>query len=167
MAMPNWKAPGEIVARGFAATSGSSIPYVRTSSPLPSGFVHRLTAPSPYAHTLAQLRHLGALRPGWNGHDAAAVQSQSVLRAAEFLNLLHTMYQAMVAPPIVGPLPDGGVVLVWRREKKEVEISFVDRGESIETAVTDRTGERPEEFHEGVALERLLSDFVPDHLIGG
>jgi hypothetical protein len=107
------------------------------------------------------------MRPGWNGHDAAAVESASVLRAIEFLTQLHDRYQAFVAPPIAGPLPDGGVVLVWRREKKEVEISFVDQGENIETAVTDRTGERPEEFHERVALESLLSGFVPDHLIGG
>jgi hypothetical protein len=156
------------IVANTAAGSGAGVAVVLKATPeAGTTFVHRLTAPSFYTGVVSQLRQLSDLRPGWNGHDAAAVESKSVSRAIEFLQLLHGRYQAIVVPPIVGPLPDGGVVLVWRTEKKEVEISFVDRGENIETAVTDRNGERPEEFHERVGLEPLLSDFVPDHLIGG
>jgi hypothetical protein len=174
MATSNWKATSTpthgatIAPGGLSATSGDGTDYVLTSSPVSaSEFVHRLTAPSPYARVVAQLRQLGGLRPGWNGHDSVSVQPKSVLCAIEFLQQLNDRYQSLVAPPIAGPLPDGGVVLVWRTEKKEIEVSFVDQGENIETAITDRTGQRPEEFREHVGMDSLLSAVVPEYLIGG
>jgi hypothetical protein len=164
-------ARGSIVTRDAVfepTTSGSVTDYVLVSPPLGvPEFVPRLTSLSPFSRVIAQLHQLGSLRPGWNGHDAAPVEPKSVHRAIEFLQLLHGRYQGLVTPPIVGPLPDGGAVLVWRTEKKEVEISFVDQGENVETAITDRRGERPEEFHERVGMDSLLSVFVPEHLIGG
>lgn len=129
-------------------------------------FVHRLSSPIRYAREIAYLRHLASLVPGWDGHDAARVAQASIDRAIEFLNELHARYQGLVVPPMVGPLPDGGAVLVWRTEKKEVEINFTDAGGTIDSAVTDRNGEHPEEFHERIGIDSLLSVFVPDHLIG-
>jgi hypothetical protein len=150
-----------------ATTSGAAAAnYELTNVPV-GVYSHRLTAASRYAAVTAQLHQLLSLRSGWNGHGAASVAPKSVLSAVAFLEKLHDTYQGLVAPPVVGPLPDSGVILVWRTPKKEVEISFVDQGESIETAVTDRTNERPEEFHERVGMDSLLSVFVPDHLIGG
>ncbi len=129
-------------------------------------FVHRLSSPFPYAREVAILQQLAFLPHGWEGHDAAQVAVGSIERAIEFLNELHVRYQGLVPPPIVGPLPDGGVVLVWRFEKREVEINFTDNGDTIDSAVTDRNGERPEEFHERIGINSLLDVFVPDHLIG-
>ena len=127
--------------------------------------VLQVSIPSRYAQAVAQLDQLFGLVPGWDGHDAAPVERTSVARAKGFLIELHNRYPGIVPPPIVGPLPDGGVALVWRTEKKEVEIDFVDKGSVIDSAVTDRYGERPEEFQERVGIDSLLSVFVPDHLI--
>lgn len=128
--------------------------------------VLRLSSPFPYAREVAHLEQLASLAPNWDGHDATRVAGGSIYRAIEFLNQLHVLYPGLVDPPMVGPLPDGGAVLVWRTEKKEVEINFVDEGATIDSAVTDRTGERTEEFQERVGIDSLLSVFVPDHLIG-
>jgi hypothetical protein len=129
------------------------------------GLVLHVSSPSPYTQVVDQLKQLALLAPRWDGHVAARVERGSVARAIGFLNELHNLYQGLVAPPMVGPLPDGGVALVWRTEKKEVEVDFVDNGSVIDSAVTDRNGERPEEFQERVGIDSLLSFFVPDHLI--
>lgn len=155
----------------LVTTSGDPVPgyggFVSTTGLVGvPAFVLQVSRPSPYAQVVAQLEQLVALASGWDGHDGARVDPESVTRAMDFLNQLHNLYPGLVSPPLVGPLPDGGVALVWRTEKKEVEINFVDRGNTIESAVTDRNDEHPEEFQERVQIDFLLSDIVPDHLIG-
>lgn len=146
----------DAASEGFISTSDfPGVPHL----------VLQVSIPSRYAHVVAQLDELFRLGPGWDGHDAAPVERTSVARAKGFLIELHNRYQGLVPPPMVGPLPDGGVALVWRTEKKEVEIDFIDNGSVIDSAVTDRHGERPEEFQERVGIDSLLSVFVPDHLI--
>lgn len=59
------------------------------------------------------------VKPGWDGYDAKATDREYVVR---LLNYLSALMQDTSTPPIVTPLPDGGVQAEWHRHNKDLEI---------------------------------------------
>lgn len=124
-----------------------------------------ITQPTPrYDDVVREVRRLERLNQGWDGHDGLPTQPEPIRQALTFVTGLESVYRGIVAPPMVGPLPDGSLAFVWRDEMREVEIVFSPDG-TAEYAVSDRNGAIPAESREGVDLDFLLSTVVPKYLI--
>ena len=123
-----------------------------------------LIPPEPsYDDVKQQLQELGRLRRGWDGHDGLPPRPEAIREALAFLTDLETVYRGLVPAPAVGPTPDGGVVLVWRRASSEAEILFLDPG-MAEFALSDREGIRPAELRDRLGRHDLLA-IAHSHLI--
>jgi hypothetical protein len=116
-----------------------------------------------YGNVSRMLQDLGHLRRGWDGHDAVPPRGEAIEEALTFVSDLQTFYRGLVPAPSVGPSPDGGVLLVWRRPTTEAEVLFRGRG-TADFALSDREGVRPTEFHDGVSRHELLA-LTQSHLI--
>jgi hypothetical protein len=126
---------------GTAGNSGYKTAFVPTKS-----YVQiRTTWSFPYVDALARITDLGNLNPGWDSHGAAPIADAARAAAADFLSRLAHDFDAKVKEPMVGPLSDGSVALVWyvptQAGQREVELVFA--GDHFEYAVSDRDGVEP------------------------
>jgi hypothetical protein len=118
-----------------------------------------------HSNAYLAIERLGALRPGWDGHGAAAIAAAARAQAATFLRRVESKFGSMLPEPMVAPLSDGGVALVWQARKAigsvEVEIVFLERGN--EYSVTERSEGRSFEAGENVepdTLARIIDRYV-------
>ena len=81
-----------------------------------------------YDAVIRAIRDLAALQPGWDSYRGAPVGEEARRRALAFVTTLLTHLDAPVPPPVVGPSPDGGVVLRWVSGDHEVVIIFFGDG---------------------------------------
>lgn len=109
-----------------------------------------------YREVARRLQELVHLRRGWDGHDGLPPRAEAIREALTFLDDMQTVYRGLVPPPAVGPTPDGGVVLVWRRASSEAEILFLVPG-AAEFALSDRGGVHPTESHDNLGRHELLA----------
>lgn len=116
-----------------------------------------------YGTAVRQVQELAAIDRGWDGHDAAPPRAEAVAEALAFLADIETFCRGLVPAPMVGPTPDGGVVLVWRRASSEAEILFSEPG-MAEFALSDREGIRPVESRDHLDRHDLLA-IARSHLI--
>jgi hypothetical protein len=113
-------------------------------------------------HLLKAIESLGNLEAGWDSHGSLPVSAEARRKAAD---LLMTLFRAgSRAPiPVVGPTPDGGVVLQWRGKPFEVEIIFLASGG--EYSVFDRDSEKfLADEHHLPSPELLVKDIFPKYL---
>lgn len=116
-----------------------------------------------YSEVAEHVRELARLHRGWDGHDGLPATPQAISRALTFLMQLEAASSGLVPPPLVGPLPDGGVALVWRLQQQEVEVLFREDG-TVEYTVSDRDGVQPPVYRDGVSFPDLLA-VIPQHVI--
>jgi hypothetical protein len=110
-----------------------------------------------HSNAYLAIERLGALRPGWDGHGAAAIAAAARAQAATFLRRVESKFGSM--------LPEPMVALVWRARKPigsvEVEIVFLEHGN--EYSVTERYEGRSLEAGENVehdTLARIIDRYV-------
>jgi hypothetical protein len=60
------------------------------------------------------------MRPGWDSYDASAVDSETRLKAATFLRMLHRN-APHISVPVIFASPSGGVMFRWESGEKQVE----------------------------------------------
>jgi hypothetical protein len=103
------------------------------------------------------------LRPGWDGHGAAAITPAAKDAAFNFLRRVEGKFGSAVPEPFVAPLSDGGLGLVWRVKQKEIEIVFLERGN--EYAVSFRNAAKPTIEGCNVDTDFLLTRVVDTHVV--
>lgn len=84
----------------------------------------------------SQINRLLRLGPGWDGHRANPVATESVNAVMEVISHLAT---DLALPPLLFPLPDGGLQLEWHAGRESVEVE-VDAGGDGHLLVTDESG---------------------------
>lgn len=125
----------------------------------------RFSTHSPYDEVLRRLEALDAVTGGWDGHDAAQVSHVALQQARSFLGTFEEpLTRGKLPPPIVGPLFDGGIGVVWRDTTQELEVLFLADG-TAEYSVIDRTGRRTTQTQENIDPQRAASE-VMSHLLG-
>lgn len=93
---------------------------------------------------LAAIDDLKELSSGWDSYEADPVALAARESAKRFLRRIAEILGAEYANPVVGPTPEGGVALLWRRPgAPKIEVSFSPTG-SIRYVVP----------HHGKLLER-------------
>lgn len=84
----------------------------------------------------SQINRLLRLGPGWDGYRANPVTTESVNAVMAVISQLAT---DLSVPPLVFPLPDGGLQLEWHAGRESVEVE-VDAGGDGHLLVTDESG---------------------------
>jgi len=84
----------------------------------------------------AQINGLRRLRPGWDGHRADPVSDEAV---GSVVRLISRFASELSPPPMVFPLPDGGLQLEWHAGPQSVEVEVDGAGEAHVLA-TDESG---------------------------
>lgn len=114
-----------------------------------------------------QINELLELGPGWDGYHADPITSGAVETAVAVVARFST---DLFLPPLIFPLPDGGLQLEWHAGPEAVEIE-VDAGGDAHLLVTDETGaivvnaELPPEDHAGFAAARHAIDRLLTRLL--
>ena len=65
---------------------------------------------------IAAIDRLAGLREDWDSYEAPRIDEASRKVAKDCLNQIQRLLGAHYANPVVGPAPDGGVALIWRKE---------------------------------------------------
>lgn len=84
----------------------------------------------------SQINELLTLSPGWDGHHADPITTDAVGTAVTVVAHLST---DLAVPPLVFPLPDGGIQIEWHAGSQGVEIEVDTEGDA-HLLVTDETG---------------------------
>lgn len=72
---------------------------------------------------IAAIDRLADLPEDWDSYEAPKISEVSRELAKSCLNQIQRLLGSKYANPVVGPTPDGGVVLIWRKEQgSEVEL---------------------------------------------
>ena len=77
------------------------------------------------------LQHIGELeklQSGWDSYGAIKIEDAARANAVAFVTMLLPRLDAPVPPPVVGPTPDGGVVLRWETSEGEVMVKLLSLG---------------------------------------
>jgi hypothetical protein len=88
------------------------------------------------SHIESRINELLTLGPGWDGYHANLITIDAVGTVVDVLAHLST---DLVVPPLVFPLPDGGMQVEWHAGREAVEIE-VDAEGDAHLLVTDETG---------------------------
>jgi hypothetical protein len=76
-----------------------------------------------------QIKNLGRLEAGWDSYEAAPISDAAMRSALHCLHEARGFFGGGYAEPIVGPTPDGGVALIWRKPgREEVNAIFSTQG---------------------------------------
>ena len=65
--------------------------------------------------TVAKINQLKELGPEWDSYSAGGIGLSALENAKSLVYELARALGSQFVPPVVGPTPDGGVVLIWRR----------------------------------------------------
>ncbi len=90
-----------------------------------------------YLDALKQIANLGNLREGWDSYGANRIDEKARSNAVAFIAMLAPRLLPPVPPPVVGPTPDGGVVLRWEPVGGEVMVKLLARGGEYYVAKRD------------------------------
>lgn len=119
---------------------------------------------NPYQPIIDRLVELGRTRRerNWDSYDASPVLEQAVLTAINLVNHFEDL-GLLVPPPAIGVAPDGGVVMRWLTDDREVDLHFESRGGTYSVSRRD-----VDEILEDGPLGRLdtLKDIVGGHVLG-
>lgn len=117
-------------------TPGSPIAYQEEAAPSspPAEIL-----PEPLRRTVAEIQDLSRFAAGWDSYGARAVQLEAQGRAVALLAMLVNHFEEPVAPPTVGPSVNGGVVLRWELDNREVVVTLLPDGGDY--YVADREGD--------------------------
>lgn len=88
------------------------------------------------SHMESRINELLTLGPGWDGYHANPITIDAVGTVVAVVAHLST---DLAVPPLVFPLPDGGIQVEWHAGREAVEIE-VDAEGDAHLLVTDRTG---------------------------
>lgn len=84
----------------------------------------------------SQINQLLRLQPGWDGDRAEPVTAESVDAVMALISHFAT---DLAVPPLVFPLPDGGLQLEWHAGQESVEVE-VDADGAGHVLATDESG---------------------------
>lgn len=84
----------------------------------------------------SQINALRRLRRGWDGHRAESVSDEAVRSVVHLISRFAT---GLSLPPMVFPIPDGGLQLEWHADRQSVEIEVDGMGDAHALA-TDEDG---------------------------
>ena len=66
---------------------------------------------------IAAIDRLADLPEGWDSYEAPRIDEASRKVAKDCLHQIRRLLGAHFANPVVGPTPDGGVALIWRKDQ--------------------------------------------------
>lgn len=110
---------------------------------------------------LARLDELAGLKEDWDGYGAYPPSSVALTVAAQFVDQI---LREPLPPPIVVPVPSGGVQLEWAAGSVEIDLEIGPDGSAVfvcddHGARDQLDGELPaEQSLFGIALARLLRE---------
>ena len=79
--------------------------------------------------TVEAIDSLGQLRPDWDSYGANPVAESARKLARDFIIGLEQRLGNRLPTPAVGPTPDGGVAVVWRRRlRPNIAVFFSSEG---------------------------------------
>jgi hypothetical protein len=83
----------------------------------------------PASEAVTAIDKLKELQPDWDSYGAGAPHLSPRERAKGFVYAVVRELGPEYARPRVGPTPDGGVVLIWRKQgRRKVEVFFSPEG---------------------------------------
>ena len=66
---------------------------------------------------IAAIDRLADLPEGWDSYEAPKIDEGARKVAKDCLNQIQRLLGAHYANPVVGPTPEGGVALIWRKDR--------------------------------------------------
>ena len=91
-----------------------------------------------FSEEMAAIDRLKELQPGWDSYGADQIATSSIEEAKRIVREVQRALGPNYARPIVGPTPDSGVALIWRK-KGEGEVDVLVSPTSCQSVVLSRT----------------------------
>lgn len=121
----------------------------------------------PFTNAIGEIERLGRLPSGWDGHGGGTPHEQARREAVTFLETVEAKFGSLVPEPMVAPLSDGGIGLIWRiknaRGEREVAIVFLKQGN--EYSVEDRHEGRSAVSGSDADLDFLVTNIIDQYVV--
>lgn len=126
----------------------------------PSGQIGQAERPPMYARAdIEEIEALAQLEPDWDSYEAATISPRAITLAKDLV-----VYTAIGAaslrieahPSYIGPVPNGGVQIEWRRDGREIQVE-VRPNQTLGCLLVKQHGaQRDREYQEDVPLVGVL-----------
>ncbi len=135
----------------------------------PSGRIGQVERPPMDANAdIEEIEALTLLEPDWDSYGAAAISPQAIALAKDLV-----VYTAIGAaslrieahPYYIGPVPDGGVHIEWRRDGREIQVEVRPNQTLGCLVIKQHDTQRDREYREDVPLVGvlwLIADVIND-----
>jgi hypothetical protein len=135
----------------------------------PSGHIGQVErAPMSANADIAQIEALANLEPDWDSYGAAAISPRAIALAKDLV-----VYAAIGAaslgieshPYYIGPVPNGGVQVEWRRDDREIQVEVRPNQTFGCLRAKHQTTQRDKEYRADVPLVGvlwLIADVIND-----